>query len=118
MNSLEFRLHSEGSNKHPHWGIAFRHQVDVPTVFDTDPRRRPKSIQVEFPNSEVYTFGIRPSFWNKCHELVDSRVCEHTKPAKVFAVDGLRYSVKTKGKCIIEAEVVKRNKLLRITRFE
>lgn len=118
MKSLEFRLYSEGSNKHPYWGIAFRHRADVRKVFDIDPQERSKSIQVEFPNSEVCTFGIRPSFWNKCHELVDSRVYEHTKPVKAFAVDGLGYSVKTKGKCIIEVKVVKRNKLLRITSFE
>jgi hypothetical protein len=117
LQVLEFRLHSEGSNKRPQWGIAFRHRADVPKVFDTDRDKRPVSIRVRFPDSKVYTFGIRPSFWNGCYELVDSQVHEGTRPVKDFALDRLRYSVKTKGRCVIEAQVVKRNGLLNITKF-
>ena len=118
MQVFKFRLHSEGSNAHPQWGIAFRHADDVPKILDTDLDRRPTTIQIEFPDSRVYTFGIRPSFWNGCHELVDSQVLEGTKPVRMYATDHLGYSVKTKGHCVIEVQLVKRNELLKIVRFE
>ena len=118
MHVFEFRLHSEGSNMRPQWGIALRHADDVPEIFDTDPDKRPTTVQIEFPDSRVHTFGIRPSFWDGCHEFVDSQVLEGTKPVKAYAIDHLGYSVKTKGDCVIEVELVKRNELLKIAKFE
>lgn len=118
MQVFEFRLHSEGSNSYPQWGIALRHADDVAKIVDIDLDKRPTTIQIEFPDSRTYTFGIRPSFWNGCHELVDSQVLEGTKPVKAYAIDRLGYSAETKGDCVVEVELVKRNELLKIVKFE
>lgn len=123
---LEFRLHSEGSNKNPLWGIAFRHKYDVNKAVDFEIDRRPSQIGIEFPNGEIFTFGIRPSFWNECYEFVDAQVSDKStgellrniKPIKSLAVDKLKYDVSTKEKCIIQIQVVEKNKLLKIVTFK
>jgi hypothetical protein len=79
---IEFRLNSEGSNKSPCWGIAFRHARDVSRFLDTDPAHRPSSIEIEFPDGKLYSFGIRDSFWNGCHEFVDARVAGGLRPVR------------------------------------
>lgn len=115
---LDFRLHSEGSNKNPLWGIAFRHKADVPAAVDII--NRPSEIEIEFPDKKIYKFGIRPCFWkdrNPCLEFVDARVKEGTSPIRDLAIGSLGYGVSTKGKCVIKVEVVRRNKRLRIVTF-
>lgn len=121
---IEFSLFSEGSNIYPCWGIKFKHKNEVTKLCDMD--KRPDSIDITFPDGKTYTFRIRPSFWNGCHEFVDAQVQEKStgkltrkvKPIKSLAIDELGYSIKTKNNCTIHAEVVKRNKLLQITKFE
>jgi len=123
---LKFRLHSEGSNQNPLWGIAFRHKNDVSKAIDTEINKRPSQIDIKFPNRKIYTFGIRPSFWNGCYEFVDAQVrskasgklLRKIKPIKSLAINTLGYDIKTKGKCIIRIQVVKRNQLLRIVTFK
>ncbi len=123
---LNFRLHSEGSNKNPVWGIAFRHKTDVIKAIDNEMNKRPSQIDVEFPDGKIYTFGIRPSFWNGCCEFVDAQVRDKVsgkplrkvKPIKSLAIDTLGYGIETKGECIIQVQVVKRNQLLRIATFK
>jgi len=123
---LEFRLHSEGSNKNPLWGIAFRHKNDVIKAIDSEMDKRPHQIDIEFPDGKAYTFGIRPSFWNGCYEFVDAQVRDKVsgkylrklKPIKSLAIDTLGYSTQKKGNCIIQVQVVKRNQLLRIATFK
>lgn len=117
---IEFRLHSEGSNESPSWGIAFKHNKDLPKAFDVD--KRPSVIDVEFPDGKLITFGIRLRFWGMCHELVDARATDKltglaVKPIRELAIEKLGYSVETKGKCTIRAEVVEKNRLLKITTF-
>jgi len=119
---IEFRLHSEGSNENPIWGIAFRHRNDVAKALDNEINKRPSQIDIEFPDGKTYTFGIRPSFWNGCYEFVDAqvrdkesgRLLREVKPTKSSAIDTLRYNTHTKGNCIIHVQVVERNQLLRI----
>ena len=126
MTVLEFRLYSEGSNKNPLWGMAFRHKDDINKALDCEIDKRPSQIDIEFPDGKIFTFGIRPSFWNRCHEFVDAQVKDKLtgrflrkiKPIKYLAVDKLKYNVTTKGKCIIQVRVVERNKLLRIVTFK
>lgn len=117
---IEFRLNSEGSNDRPNWGIAFKHEEDIPKALDLD--ERPSQIDVEFPDGRVITFGIRPSFWRGCHEFVDAQAIEkltglNVKPIKALAVEKLGYTVESKSKCRIAAEVIEKNRLLRITTF-
>lgn len=128
MIILEFRLHSEGSNKNPLWGIAFRHKDDVKKALDCEIDKRPSQIDIEFPNGEIFTFGIRSCFWsrNRCYEFVDAQVKDKLtgklirkiNPIKSLAIHKLKYDVNTKGKCIIQVQVVEKNKLLRIVKFE
>lgn len=116
---LDFRLDSEGSNKSPYWGIAFRHRADVPKAVNVI--NRPTEIEIEFPDKEIYTFGIRPCFWrdrNPCLEFVDARVKGGARPIRSLAVGTLGYNVSTKGKCVIKVEVVRHNELLRIVTFK
>lgn len=123
---LEFRLHSEGSNKNPVWAIAFRHKEDINKAIDCETDKRPSQIDIEFPDGKVFTFGIRSSFWKGCYEFGDAQVRDKStgkllktvKPIKSLAIEKLRYDIATKGKCIIQIQVVKRNQLLRITSFE
>src|SRR2546428_214333 len=115
---IEFRLHSEGSNKNPNWGIAFRHAGDVPHLLDTLPATRPNSIEIEFPDGSVFDFRIRPSFWTGCHEFVDAQVIGGGRPVLSWAVLGKGYSVSTKGRCEIVGVVVKRNRRLRLVVFK
>lgn len=123
---IEFRLHSEGSNKNPLWGIAFRHKIDVINAIDIEKEKRPSQIDIEFPNGTIHTFGIRPCFWTGCYEFVDAQVRDKTtglplktvKPIKSLAIERLGYDVRTKNKCNILIEVVKRNRFLRIVTFE
>lgn len=123
---LEFRLHSEGSNKNPVWAIAFRHKEDVNKVIDYVVDNRPSQIDIEFPDGKIFTFGIRPSFWKGCYEFVDAQVIDKStgellktvKPIKSLAIEKLGYDISTKGKCIIQIQVVKKSQLLRIISFE
>jgi len=117
---IEFRLNSEGSNDNPLWGIAFRHKEDLPKALDVD--EHPSQIDIEFPDGRSITFGIRPSFWSRCHEFVDAQATDKLtglkiKPIKAFAVDKLGYNVKTKAKCVINVEVIERNHHLKIITF-
>jgi hypothetical protein len=117
---IEFRLNSEGSNKNPLWGIAFRHKEDLPKALDVD--RPPSQIEIEFPDGKTITFGIRASFWSRCHEFVDAQAIDKLtglkiKPIKALAIDKLGYSVETKRRCNIILEVIKRNCLLKIITF-
>ncbi len=118
---IEFRLHSEGSNDNPLWGIGFRHKEDLSKILDLDDR--PSQIDIEFPDGKIIIFGIRPCFWSGCHEFVDAQATDRStgldmKPIKALAVDKLGYTVKTKNRCAIEAEVIDRNRLLKIIRFK
>ena len=113
---LEFRLHSEGSNKKPLWGIAFKDSNDVTKAIDKN--NKPSQIDIEFPDGKIYSFGFRSCFWNGCYEFVDAKVRGKVKPIKSLAIDTLGYNIKTKGKCIIQVQVVKQNQLLRIVTFE
>ena len=113
---LEFRLHSEGNNKKPLWGIAFRHRNDVTKAIDKN--NKPSQIDIEFPDGKIYSFGFRSCFWNGCYEFVDAQVRGKVKPIKSLAIDTLGYNIKTKGKCIIQVQVVKHNQLLHIVTFE
>jgi hypothetical protein len=116
---LDFRLHSEGSNAKPCWGIAFCHKSDMSKAVDMV--NRPTQIDIEFPDKKVYTFGIRPSFWEAkrpCKEFVDAQVTGGTKPIKSLAIDTLGYNVCTKSKCVIKVQVVRHNQLLRIVYFK
>lgn len=116
---LDFRLHSEGSNKYPCWGIAFRHKADVPKALNVT--GRPTEIRIEFPDKKIYTFGIRASFWgrpNSCHEFVDAQVKGGGRPIRSHAVDTLGYSIATKNMCVIKVEVVRYNEYLRIVTFK
>lgn len=117
---IEFRLNSEGSNKNPLWGIAFRHKKDLPKALDVD--KPPSQIDIEFPDGKIITFGIRPCFWSRCHEFVDAQATDKLtglkiKPIKAFAVDKLEYNVETKRKCTINVEVIEKNRLLKIITF-
>jgi hypothetical protein len=95
MPLLDFRLHYEGNNRNPNWGIAFRHDNDVSLAIDDDPARRPGQIAMEFPNGALYIFHIRESFWPKpsgkrpCREFVDAAETTKTYPVKRWAIDGL-----------------------------
>ena len=123
---LDFRLHSEGSNENPVWGIAFRHKVDVTKAIDNEMNKRPSKIDVEFPDGKIYTFGIRRCFWKGCYEFVDAQVRDKVSgkplrkvnPIKSLAIDTLGYGIETKGECIIRVQVVKRNQLLRVATFK
>ncbi|MFX0135598.1 MAG: hypothetical protein ACFFDN_18275 [Candidatus Hodarchaeota archaeon] len=107
---LEFRLYSEGSNKNPLWGLAFRHKYDVHKAIDSEIDKRPSQIDIEFPDGTIFTFGIIPSFWNECYEFVDAQVKDKltgkrlraVKPIKSLAIDKLGYDIKTKGECYIQ----------------
>jgi DNA polymerase elongation subunit (family B) len=117
---IEFRLNSEGSNKNPLWGIAFRHKNDLPKALDID--KPPPQIDIEFPDRKIITFGIRPSFWSRCHEFVDAQAIDRLtglkiKPIRAFAVDKLGYNVETKRKCTISVEVIEKNRFLKIITF-
>jgi hypothetical protein len=122
---LEFRLHSEGTNKNPLWGIAFKHKDDVSKTFDCEVDKRPYQIDIIFPDGKTYTFGIRPSFWNGCYEFLDAQVKDKTtgkflrevRPIKILSIDKLGYKIETKNKCMIQIQVVERNKILRIVNF-
>jgi hypothetical protein len=123
---IEFRLHSEGSNEGPRWGIAFRHKKDLSKVFD--PGIHPHQIDIEFPDEKCYTFGIRPSFWTvrrgrPCLEFVDaqaidSKTSEKRCPVKELAIDKLGYDVDMKNRCNILVEVIEKNSFLKIVKFE
>lgn len=120
---IEFRLHSEGSKKKPLWGLAFKHRVDVTKAIDFD--KHPSQIDIKFPDGQIITFGIRPSFWKGCYEFVDAQVkdkctglsLKRMKPVKSIAVDKLKYDVKTKQKCVIMIQIIEKNRLLKIVKF-
>ena len=114
---IEFRLNSEGSNKNPCWGIAFRHARDVSRLMDTDPAHRPPSIEIEFPDGKSYSFAIRDCFWKTCHEFVDARVAGGLRPVKSWAVCGRGYTIRNKPQCQIEGVVVQRNVRLKLVVF-
>ncbi len=114
---IDFRLPSEGSDKHPSWGVAFRRRRDVPRLLDTEPGKRPKVIEIEFPDGASYEFGIRDSFWTGCHEFVDAQV-QGQSPVKSWAVESGGYTVKTKGNCQIKGLVVERNRRLSLVVFQ
>lgn len=114
---IEFRLYSEGSNRSPLWGIAFRHTQDVSRLLDTDPAHRPSAIDIEFPDGTTYSFGIRDSFWKGCHEFVDARVAGRSRPIRSWAAVGRGYTVSNKQQCQIEGLVVQRNVRLKLVVF-
>ena len=114
---LRFRLHSEGNNLRPYWGIAFRRSADVQRAIDMRRGHRPATISIEFPNGVTYKFGIRNSSWNGCYEIVDAKEITKSRPIYNSAIVGLGYSVATKGACNIEIQVIKHNFILRITKF-
>jgi hypothetical protein len=101
-------------------GIAFRKKEDIPRALDVN--NRPSQIDIEFSDGKIITFGIRPCFWGCCPEFVDAQAIDRStglniKPIKAFAVDKLGYSVETKRKCKISAEVIEKNRLLKIITF-
>jgi len=116
---LDFRLHSEGSNKNPCWGIAFRHKADVAKAVNVI--NKPTQIDIEFPDKGVYTFGIRRCFWRvpkPCLEFVDARVKGGARPIRSWAISTLGYNVSTKRRCVIKVEVVIHSQLLHIVIFK
>ena len=115
---IEFRLHSEGSNGHPSWGIAFRHKSDVKRLLDLEPAKRPVAIDIEFPDGSLYKFVIRPCFWTGCLEFVDARVVGGAHPVRTWAVNRLGYAVGTKRNCRIAGTVTKRNGKLKLLVFQ
>jgi|GEM_PF-938497 len=122
---IEFRLYYEGSKERPRWGIAFK-KKDLTKIFDHGVR--PLHIDLEFPDKKRYTFGIRPSFWTirrgrPCLEFVDARAIdsktgEKRCPVKELAIDRLGYDVDTKNRCDVLVEVIEKNCLLKIVKFE
>lgn len=117
---IGFRLHYEGSKEKPLWGIAFRRKEDLPKALHMD--KHASQIDIEFPDGKIVTFGIRPGFWSRCHEFVDAQATDKLtglkiKPIKAFAVDKLGYDVETKGKCVINVEVIEKDRHLKIIAF-
>lgn len=123
---IEFRLHSEGSNQNPLWGIAFKHKNDLVKAIDIEREKRPSQIDIKFPDGKVFTFGLRPSFWKGCYEFVDAKVIDKStgqlfkkvKPIRELAIDELGYNVHTRSNCKIQIEVVRKNEFLRIVTFD
>ena len=116
--SIEFRLYSEGSNKRPRWGIAFRHHRDISRLLDADPHERPTNMEIQFPDGAIYIFGICDSFWTSCHEFVDSQAIGEVRPVESWAIHRLGYDVTTKRKCRIIGIVVERNRRLKLVNFQ
>ena len=111
-NLIEFSLYSEGSNDKPSWGIAFTHpNDDVNKIVDFD--NKPISINIQFFESKIYSFEIRNSFWSTCKEFVDTKV-NHDTPIENLFVNQLGFDITTKGKCKILAEVIEKNKFIKI----
>ena len=108
---IEFRLHSEGSNNNPVWGIAFRHKRDVKKFIDFT--NRPQSIYIQFFN-RIYEFGIRPSFWDGCYEFVDAQEKTNAYPIRELFINKLGFNLNNKNCCHILSKVEEFNKKLKI----
>lgn len=116
--NMEFRLHSEGTNKNPCWGIAFRDRMNDPQQA-IDFQNRPSQMEILLFLGPKYAFGIRPSFWNSnCFEFVDAQVQGGCKPIRDLFIHKLGFNVRTKSQCNIIVDVVVFNKLLRISQIQ